>query len=293
MEQVVSAAAFLQNGDYKQATLMAQKAMNKLKKSGNVTDLFQALEIRVNAMYATQDYDKAAEVLRSVLTEYKGSGEKKGEVLVTCLLADALLNKGETEAAMAKAEEAKELAKDQRDRSGEAVALRTLSKIHMRLNNLDEALNLGYRVSDIMEESKDYESQAFELTSLAELHQQAGQDNECIAAVRKAAKLFQKVPNRDGEAQALRIGAEASWASGVIRKSTWDSGDDEGALPMSTRALDLFRSLGNLDGQIAMATMQGQLLLQLNEFDEAYQVAIETSEMLPRVDSTAEQMVAT
>merc|ERR1712050_789093 len=36
--------------------------------------------------------------------------------------------------------------------------------------------------------------------------------------------------------------------------------------------------------------MQGQLLLQLNEFEEAYQVAAETADILPRLDFTSEQL---
>merc|ERR1711907_245955 len=108
---------------------MAKKAMDKLMKAANNTAAIRALEIRVNAMYALQDYEKAIVLLGEVLAEFKRKGDRHYEVLAMSLMADAFLSKGDAEEALRKAEEAKELAKDQRDRTGEAVALRTLAKI--------------------------------------------------------------------------------------------------------------------------------------------------------------------
>jgi tetratricopeptide (TPR) repeat protein len=290
MEQLATAVAFLQNGDYKKAALMAQKALIKIKQTGDVIDIFKALEVRVTAMCASQDFEKATSSIQEVLSQFRQTGQKNGVVLVTCLLADALLSKGDTEGALAHAESAKELAKDERDRTGEAVALRTLGKIHLHMNAMDEAIQCGYRVADIMQECKDPEAQAFDLVSLAEVHSQAGQYEDCVTVVKKAASLFQTVQNKEGEADALRVGADACWAAKVLRRANWKDDYDDGALPMCTKALGLYKAVGNVQGHIAMGSMMGKLQFELQDFDGALSTAEELVPIIRSTDFTKDQL---
>lgn len=286
MDQVTAAQTLLEKSDYRKASLMAKKAMDNLLKVGNHAEAIRALEIRVNAMYAIQDYEKAISVLREVLSEFKQKGERHGVVLVTSLIADANLSKGDAREALQKAEEAKEYAKDERDRLGEAVALRTLRKIKLHLDQLEEAIELSHRVADIMQECKDPEAQGFEMYSIAQLHLRAKQFDECIVAARKAASLFrsEEVCNSDAEAHALRVGAQAFWHTGVLRQASWQEGKTDCALSMCLAACQLYKVIGNAQDQFGTGIMATRLLLELSEFDEAYEMAVELRQLAKKKD---------
>mmetsp|Transcript_2771 Transcript_2771/g.4193 ORF Transcript_2771/g.4193 Transcript_2771/m.4193 type:complete len:497 (+) Transcript_2771:72-1562(+) len=291
MEQIITAETLFEHADYKRASLTAKKAMDKLMKVGNYTEAVRALEIRANSMHALQDSEKATMLLGEVLGEFKQKGETHFEILVTSLIADASLSKGDTQGALRKAEEAKELAKDRRDGIGEAVALRTLAKINIQLGELDEAIRFSYRVADIMQECKDLEAQAFELYSIAQLHLHARQFSDSIVSAKKAVSLFRKVANKEAEANAFRVGAEASWHAGVLRVASWQEGRNDCALSMCLAALELYKYVGNVQKQIATGIMVAKLFFELHDYEEASEMAMAMWQISMKANSSKAEIM--
>jgi len=282
MDSVSSAERLLKDGAPKKAAAMASKALAKLKQTGSAADVVSALQVLTRAHCATQDIQKSQAILKDFRAEFQRKGEQQSETLVICLQGDCYLANGDIEDALSMANEALELAVGQRDKKGEAAALATKAKISTQTGNTDEAITHRRAVAYILHECKDYEGEALELLSVAELHFWQAQHGECVSTAKRAAKIFRDVGHKHAEAGALRVGAEAAWAQGVMKQVRW-GGEDDGALPMAMASLELYKEAGIVEGQIDLSNMIAQVLLQMGDFEEASQmveVAMDKAQMV-------------
>jgi tetratricopeptide (TPR) repeat protein len=254
---------------------MVSKALSKLKDGSNAANTIRALEVMARARCATQDALKASKILKEYRDEFRQKGDKNNEVVAFSLEAECCLSNGDIEAALSKVAEGLELAVTERNKMGEAAILRVKSKILIQKGSTDEAITVGKTVAHILKECRDFEGQAIELLSVAESLHWLAQYDECITTAKQSVKIFRNIGHRHGEANALRLGADAAWAHGVLRKVSWQ-GDDEGALPMATAALESYKEAGIVDGQLETGSMIAQVLLQMGEYEESLQMCEET-----------------
>lgn len=272
MEGVRTAEELLKAGQPRRAAVTASKALAKLKQGGTPADVVSALEILVRAQCMNQDAEKSIATLKEFKAVFREKSDKKCEVLVTCLEAECYLAKSSVEDALSCVEIGLEMARAERDRTGEASALRTKAKCLTQTGETDEAITLGRTVAAILRETKDYEGESLELLSVSELHFYLAQYGECVTAARRAAKLFEELGHIQAQATALTIGAEAARAQGILRHVSWQAAD-EGALPMATAALQLYEQAGIVDGQMQSRSRIASVLFQMGNFDEAAHVA--------------------
>jgi tetratricopeptide (TPR) repeat protein len=274
MQSLRQAEQLLKDGEAKKAGFMASKALAKLKQDGSAADVVSALEVMTRAYCTTQDAVKALAILKDCRSEFQRKGDRHSEVLITSLQAEAHLATGSSDEALSRAEEALEMAVQDRDRLAEAAALRAKAKVCSFTGNSDETVTLSKTVAHILYECKDFEGQGLELLTVAETHFYLAQYSECIATAKQAAKIFREVGHTNAEANALRMGAEAAWAQGSLNQVSW-RGKDEGALPMAREALELYKKTGMVDGQVETCGMIAQVLLQMEEFEQAQSAGLE------------------
>lgn len=284
------AREFLAQGESQKAYIKAKRALNLFNSASDFDGAGRALTTLVGSYIAAGKLQDAKQVADGMLADFKHAGQQKHEVTAKTCIAEVLFAMDKPQNALSTVTEAADLAQSLRDREAEGLALRTHIKVNLILGNIDEALQMTFRAADLCRERKDVEGEALELSAAAEILLSRAEYVDAISTAKKAAKLFQNVGNASGQAGALLTGASAAAVNGVIRQSSWRSEDTgDGAIQMTTRALRLYKSVGDLNGQLTAGNMLASLHLQVGDYEQAEKLGQEMADICAKSGLSEQQ----
>lgn len=161
--------------------------------------------------------------------------------------------------AIARWQEALELARQEGDRDAEALTLTWLGLVHANLKDLKQAAEYYNQVLKIYQETGDRHSLASTLMSLAQIHSAWGEYQQAFDTYEQALKLWQEVGYKTGEAATLNnIGFVYS-----------DLGDPDRAIDYYQQALTLVQDLGNPTNIAATLNNIGRVYSDRGQTEEA------------------------
>mmetsp|Transcript_85519 Transcript_85519/g.147857 ORF Transcript_85519/g.147857 Transcript_85519/m.147857 type:complete len:521 (+) Transcript_85519:93-1655(+) len=280
----------LGQGDAQKAYIKAKRALNLFNKESDFDGAGRALITLVGSYIAAGKLQDAKQIAEGMQADFKKAGQQKQEVMAMTCMAEVLFALGKPENALSTAAEAADLAQSVRDREAEGIALRTSIKVNLSIGNTDDALQMTFRAADLCRECKDVEGEALELLAAAEILLSRAEHVDAFSTAKKAAKLFQSVGNALGQANALATAASAAAVNGVVKQSSWRSGDaGDGAIQMSTAALRLYKSVGDVPGQMSAGNMLASFLMQVGEYEQAEKIGQDTADVCAKAGLSEQQ----
>mmetsp|Transcript_485 Transcript_485/g.1454 ORF Transcript_485/g.1454 Transcript_485/m.1454 type:complete len:828 (+) Transcript_485:37-2520(+) len=260
------ALAKLARGDAQEALLHAEQALSTFRELGCGSCEAAALGTVARAYAEQQQAEQALQTVREGMHQLRMAGDAGGEARALDALIYANLANNNTKAALRAAERAQATfckMKSSEGRWKESAMLREISRLHLRLWNLDkaqeaaeEALKLGKALESELEQGK-------ALLQLATARESAEKYDAAMTAAEDARALFASAGDGEGEAEALRAAASI-----CFRRL-----DYEQAGSLANRAHVLSCTIRDEAGDARAMSMLGRVQIARKQFGAAAKAA--------------------
>lgn len=189
-------------GDYAEARRLAERALEELDRSGDMSERFACMAVTTDALAALGEIDAAASLLERSLGMAREQGDPRAMAAVLMQSAAVAMAAQHFDVVVRASTEALESFRAVGDRVGEARALANLATASIRLSRFEAARVANIAAADIFESIGDRRGVARVWMNLAMLHGRCGDLVPARALLGRARELQAQLGDARGETAA-------------------------------------------------------------------------------------------